>query len=126
MGELHARLVEILSGDEFTSVANVLSVIGFVLTLYVSFAIRNIRKYYIFTARVPELVRRLKEHNSKISELLNDYENSMQAIDIEIASMQVILNSLKSKISGNGKKSTRELISQTKSYNLLKKVIHCI
>ena len=57
-------------GDHGTSMANMTSIIGFGLTVYVYWAIRGIRKNYMLRARLPELVEKLAQHGQRLSNYL--------------------------------------------------------
>lgn len=117
MEDTYIKVVEFLSGKSTTAFVNILSIVSFALTIWVAYSVRNIRRFYVFTARVPEITQKIKKHNSKVSELLNDFENSIPKIQIELTSIQVLLSSLKNKTNKNTKQSTNKIVKTIRSYN---------
>jgi len=97
---------------------SIASIISLVLTIIIFFSIRKIQSFYIFTARVPEVVSDLDEIASSISEYLNDFENNIHRISKELARAQAKLQTLKKKLKDRqSKKPISELIKVIKTYN---------
>lgn len=69
---------------------------------------------FLFTARMPELVKQLRRYTSNLSKGLNNFENSLEYIENQLARCKANLKSVKSKVSGDSKKSA------TRAYNLVK------
>jgi len=97
---------------------SIASIIGLVLTIVIFVRIRNVIRFYTFTARVPEIVSDLQTIASSISEYLNDFENNMLRISKELARAQAKLQNLKKKIKDRQlKKLISKLIKTIKEYN---------
>ncbi len=92
------------------------SIISLFITIGIFFGIRKIKSYYIFTARVPEILDKLDQNASKIANYFNDFENSIRQISLEIAEVEVGLTSLKKKVKGKTKTSVTRLLNNIKSY----------
>lgn len=103
--------------DWLSIIGSIASFLGLILTLWVAFAVRDIKKRFSFKARVPNLVRQLKGHSSKISESLNDFPKFKEIIREELVKAEVVLKSLRGKVKGDPKKSVSELIKTVKQYN---------
>lgn len=100
----------------FSDVGSIASISAFFLTLLILLNIRRIKTFYIFKIRAPELCKKLKLIVSNIYTFLNDYESSSISIDVEVAKCEVVLKSLKRKLSGSTKKSVKYAISKLNDY----------
>lgn len=94
---------------KFSDFADVISVIGFCFTIYVLVTIRKIKNFYVFKARVPDLLKKSTELASHLSQFHSDFENSKQQILYEIGQVEVILKSLNKKVNRQVKSSIKEV-----------------
>jgi hypothetical protein len=92
---------------KFSDFADVLSVIGFCFTIYVLLTIRKIQNYYVFKARVPDLLKKISKHTSQLSQLHNEFEHSKPQILLEIGQTEVALKSLDKKVNRTIKNSIK-------------------
>ena len=97
---LWSSLLENINVGDLASIASLL------LTIFVFFNVRKIKAYYSFTARIPELIDRLTEHTSKLNSYHQEFENSLQLIDEELAKSEASLEALQKKVD----RPTRTLI----------------
>lgn len=70
----------ILPSEIFSKVgfiADVFSLIGFVITLLVFRKVRSIQQDFLYTARVPELLNQLIENRASLERLLNLYKGDL-------------------------------------------------
>lgn len=109
--------MEFIQNTSLSDAGNVASIIGFLLTVVVFFNLRSIKRFYVFKARAPELLERLIEQSSKIALYQNDFSNSFQEIDVEVARVEITLKSLKQKLRGSVKASTGRVLKQLEKYN---------
>lgn len=100
-----------------THIGSVASILGFLLTILIFLTLRSIRRFYVFTARVPELLKKLIKHARKISEYQKEFSNSQQEIELELAEAEVVLNSLKKKVSRQTKSAVNSTLKTVKAYN---------
>ena len=100
----------------FADVGTIASILGLLLTILIFFLIRKIKSFYIFKIRVPGLSKRLQDIASSISSYLNYYESSINSIDEAVATCEVVLKSLKGKLSGSIKKAIKALIKKIGNY----------
>lgn len=100
----------------FSDLGTLASILSFVITLYVFFAVRKIKSFYVSKARVPELIDQLKEHASHLADLHRDFNDSRPQVLLEIGKAEVTLRSLKNKVRRPTKKSVAVVIKLIKSY----------
>lgn len=92
----------------FINSGSIASIISLILTIIIYFGIRKIKRFYIFTGRVPEVVGNLNKIASNISEHLNDYEDFIPQIGLDLADAEVALKTLNRKV---GKREHRKPIN---------------
>lgn len=109
-------IIKFLNKDIFVGIANLLSIVGFIITLYVFFAVRGIKKFYQFKARVPDLNKKLRAHSSELSNCLNDFDGSSPKIEEELALVEITLKSIKRKTDGDIKQSISNALKQIRNY----------
>ena len=85
------------------------------MNLSVVYNVREIRKSYLFTARAPALLKSLRAHSSRIKDLLEEFETSIEEIEAELARCSPILESLKRKVGGRQGRSISVVIQQIAS-----------
>ena len=99
---------------------SIASIVSLLLTIIIFIAIRKIKSYYIFTGRVPELVKSLNKIASEINNCLNDFKGAIHKISMELANAEVTLKTLRNKINNRSlKKSISKLIKQIKGYKTI-------
>jgi hypothetical protein len=101
----------------FSGVGSAASIVSFAITLYLLYAVRKIKSFYVFKARVPELTEQLKEHASKLADLHRDFKESREQVLLEIGKAGVTLKSLKKKVGRPTKKSISVVIKLIDDYN---------
>lgn len=116
MRELVNSLIDFLYSIRFSDFADLLSVISFGLTIYVLLTIRKIKTFYVFNARVPDLLKGLAKQNTQLLSLYNQFEESKPQILLHISSTQVTLDSLSKKVDKNIQASIKEVATQISSY----------
>lgn len=92
------------------------SLASLILTSYIALGLRRIRNTYKFRARAPQFVRALSKHASTLIEYANDFDNSRQEIDIELARSEVKLRSMQRRMHGQSKKAVIRLRDSIKRY----------
>ena len=95
-----------------SNIGSVASILGIGLSLYVVYNVREIRKSYLFAARAPDLLKRLRSHSAKINELLEEFDASIAEIEAELARCSSILESLGAKVSRHERRSISLVIRQ--------------
>lgn len=113
-----SEIVEFLLSREFAALASLSSVLSLLLTFAVFIGVRRIRKHYVFTARIPELIDRLGNHASQISSLLDSDSIEATSMYETLAEAEVTLKSLKRKIGGSVKAEAGSLIKQISALRL--------
>jgi hypothetical protein len=111
----YERLLSLLT---LSNIADVASLISLIVSVYVAFSLRAIKKDYIFRLRAPDFMKALRKHASVLSDYGNDFENSIQEICDELVRVDVKLRSMKDRMRGASKRSVKQLRSAIRSYNL--------
>jgi len=75
MDDLTSAIQKVLSRETFFFVGNLLSIVSFVLTIFVLLNVRKLRNVYKLKARGPSLIKDLSKSASNISSLLNEYND---------------------------------------------------
>lgn len=99
-----------------SEVADWISIVSFVLTIWIAVGVRKIQRRYLFVARVPNLTKDITKLASTISEQLGDFEKAKDASDVTLASMEPLLNSLKKKLDRQGKASVERVLKTIGEY----------
>ena len=110
-------MLEILKRITLSDIGNVASILGLLITILVLINLRNIKRFYVFTARVPELLEKLGKHAGKISVFQKDFSNSGREIELELAEAEIVLKSLRTKLNRQAKSSAKRVLNTVKRYN---------
>lgn len=99
-----------------TFFGSIASIVGLLISVYLFFAIRAIKRNYLFRARIPALQKKLKKHASNISSALQQYDETQDEILSELSLAEVNLISLKSKTNGTLKASLSKTVKELQSF----------
>lgn len=107
------------SGDSswlsFSNLGVVASVIGLFLSIYIFITARRINKYVLITKRLPQLLRKIETHSSSIANLMNNFDQSGDAIREELTRCSANLNSLRKKVARRERKPITSLVKRIES-----------
>jgi hypothetical protein len=95
----------------FPHFANICSVLGLLVTLYVLKELNKIRRNYLLKARIPELMNSITSYSSKLNDGLGDFETNKKEIEVTLTKCDSVLNILKSKVDGTAKKQSIKIIN---------------
>ncbi len=109
--DLVASVIGWLRAPNLSDVGSVASLLGLALTVWVAWAVRRLRTSYLFSARVPALAKRLRQHAAKLSDYLNDADAFKAKIEEELAAAEVTAGSLYRKLDGHSRKVMKSLKS---------------
>lgn len=101
---------QIFKAISLSNIGSWASIIGLVLTIFVLLNIRSIKQFYLFSARVPELLEKLTKHAASISTHQKNYPTTHQELTLELAGVEMVLNSLYDKVNRKTKKSVKKTI----------------
>lgn len=101
--------VEVLSSKETTSLTTIITVISFFITIQVALSLYNMRKFFKFKVRGPQIIDDLHTLASELSNHLNDFSGMNAAIRQTLADVDVKLNSLNKIIDNHNKRKSKEL-----------------
>jgi hypothetical protein len=116
INKIYQSMINNFSNFSFTDFTNLLSIIGFFISVYVYFDLKRLKKFYLFKGRSPDLCKQLSNHSSKINDYLGDFNNNIPNIDKELALAVITLKSIKRKTSGFIKQSISLLQKKINSY----------
>lgn len=90
--------------------ADVLSFVGFLLTIRLLILTKKIRKEFQSKARIPELRKTLVATVKSLTTLLQDWQRNRNQIVVALTTCQPVLESLKVKLSRSQSSSSRNLL----------------
>ena len=111
-------LSEALRGSWYSAIGTTSSLVSLLLTGFVLWSLRRIKRHYIFTARSPDLIERLRGHASEIATYLNDPEGFESETSLELARMEATLLSLQRVLSRPHRRPIRDLLETVRSHKL--------
>lgn len=101
--------------DIVAVIADVVSLVGFIVTVGVAIALRRLRAFYVFKGRVPDLTKRIAERTSRSSDLAADFINTSADIRNEVRQIGILTESLAQKSSGPAKAAAKRLARKLKN-----------
>lgn len=93
-----AILLNWLSGLALSDVADALSVLGALGTLWVALQVRKLKKFYLRRVRLPELVSKFEELTSEISTNLGAFDRNAEAIKETMSTMLGLVRAIRGKL----------------------------
>ncbi len=93
---------------------SICSIVGFILTIFILWNLRHVRRHFLFQARFPNLKKKISEHRKSLSQLLNTHDTSKEQIQIELQKCRANLNSLKPKLNRSLANVVKQIIKQIK------------
>ncbi len=111
------EIIKFVNGEYVTAIGIIASILSLIISFFVLINVRRIRRSYLFRARVPELIEKLSNTASSISEQLNYFDGMTVNISKTLGDAEVNLKSLKSKVKGELNKDVKLLLSQIDSLN---------
>jgi hypothetical protein len=97
-------------------IADVVSIIGFGLTIYVFLGVKRIRKQFLSRATLPGLLRDLKLRASELNRSLVKFEESGQTILTILARCETIIDNLKGRVPNSNFVNIRTLKKAIRTY----------
>lgn len=101
----------------FSGLGSAASILSLIITLYLFYAIRKIKSFYVSKARVPELIEQLEGYASNLADFHRDFKKSREQVLLEIGKAEVTLKSLKKKVGRPTRKSVTVVIRMIKNYS---------
>jgi len=100
--------------DNFDSIANWCSILGFLISIYVMLSLNRIRKHYEYKARIPEIVSQLDEFSKDLNAYFDDIPTNKNEIILTVKRLEYTLKSLRKKTTNEIIKSIDLLLTRTK------------
>jgi hypothetical protein len=103
-----------LFGDSgyFSAFADVVSVAGALVSLYVLFTVRSIERRFVYRARLPEWIAALRSSTSRISALLQSFNENLEPLQDELAICISHLKSIRTRSSWRDRARIKVLLGQ--------------
>lgn len=105
----NSLLQELLDWCTLSNISGVASIIGLFLTIYVFLSVKKIENEFLFRVRLPSLQKKIQQHASNLSTLLQNYPESKNEIIEELSIAKVNINSLHKKSTGSVRNSLKKL-----------------
>ena len=102
------------SGEALPLFANIASIGGLLLTLYVLRRVSALEKWYQRKARAPQVIKQVKQLTSRIADALSSYPTSYEEINNQISILHEALQSNKHLFQGSVRKSYKAFIGKYK------------
>lgn len=109
MPVLLLSLEKLLSWENVSRFASLLSIASFGLTVGVLFETRRLRMLYKLRVRGPVLIRDLHKMADNVSDFLDEYSESIIQIAEEFGKVQAKLKSIEIKLKGGPKASVKRV-----------------
>lgn len=93
-----------------STVADVLSIIGFIVGLFVFYNVRAIRRSFILKARIPEAAQELKRLTSDLSKQMGQWPQQSTQVHATLERLSAILSNLLPKLAGDERKRVSKLL----------------
>lgn len=97
-----------------TNLGNIASIIGMGISLYVLFEVRNIKRRFLFKARIPELVASLRKQAKELNSLLRTFDRSANEIEAALSVCEATVANLAPKLQGETRKAARSFQEHVK------------
>ncbi len=81
------------------------------LSAYVFLTAKKINRYILYSKRLPQLLKKIQDHASSISKLLNNFEETADEIHNEISRCAANLKSLRKKVPRTQRKKIDSLLT---------------
>lgn len=108
----------VANADNISFLGTIASIIGLGLSGYVFYTARRINQYIFYSKRLPQLLRKINDHASSISKLLNNFDGSFDEMHNEITRCAANLKSLRKKVPRTQRKMINSLLTLTASFSL--------
>lgn len=92
------------------------SILGLLVSVYVLWEVRQIRRQFLLRLRISDLLQALQNQAAEMSIRLNDFEESRHEVQVILARCESTLRSILPKLSGAEKRPTKHLITLLRSY----------
>ena len=109
------EILEIVKSDELAIFGSISSILSLALTFAIFLGIRKIKRFYIFTARVPDLNKRLIKIASSISSALTSGSFDTTKLTEILANAEAILKSLTRKVNNPLRSDANKIIKEIRN-----------
>lgn len=94
------------------NIGDVASVIGVIVSISVLLNLKNIKKKYLFKARIPDLVTKLKNNAEDISGRLKNFNEAKRDLETDLGRCIAALINLKKKVDRKTRQTINQLIKE--------------
>src|SRR5262245_37030306 len=115
VNDLTSSSQNFLTLQAISLIADILSIAGFVVPVWVLLETRKLKSLYKLKVRGPSLIKDLHKMVLNLDDYINNYSNSLTQIAQELGRVEIKLKSLQTKLRGDPKSSVklvRSLIDQ--------------
>ena len=105
-------------GEVISWIGSIASIISLVLTFWIFWQIRNLKKFYIFVNLGSQLLATIQKQEKALSKLMRNFDNLHPSIKLELGSLRGNLSSLKVVVDKSMKDSIQRVILLVEQYNV--------
>ncbi|MUH95238.1 hypothetical protein GNP63_01555 [Aliivibrio fischeri] len=96
----------------FIDLGTVLTVLGFIITLWLLWLTKDIKNSFLRRARLPQIIRELKSESTKLSSHLKKWEDEERDAIKQLSICKALLTNLVSKLPETEQKKCKEFIKK--------------
>ncbi|MBI9051015.1 MAG: hypothetical protein JEZ00_16460 [Anaerolineaceae bacterium] len=101
----------------FVSAINIISIIGFAITISVALGVRLIKRSYLFRARVPEHLVKLIDFSTELTGVYKNFDSKENNGALSLIRIKCELSFIKNKVGKNfNKKEINMIIKEINNY----------
>jgi hypothetical protein len=95
-----------LAANALSMTADVVSVVGFFISIYTLIQVRSVKASLIARLRLPQLIKSLIAHASALSKLYKEHDTNLEQVEIVMTQCSADLGNLIPKLAGTSKKDS--------------------
>jgi hypothetical protein len=105
-------------GEAINWIGSLASIASLILTFWIFWQIRKLKKFYIFINRAPQLLVSIQKQEKSLSKFMEDFDNSLTSIKLELGSLRGNLSSLQIVVNKPMSRSIQGVILLVEQYNV--------
>lgn len=102
--------------DPLSVIADVLSILGFILTLWVAWNVKQLRRRYTLVGVAPVWIDRIREQAERIKQLHGQYNDSREDISVELSRLAGTSEALERLLPRDQRRSIHAMVVTIRRY----------
>ena len=100
-----------LTTEAVTAFANLSSIVGLAVTIFVMRTVYQLRRHYDSLVRLPELRAQLELQTSALAELMNDFKGNAENIALELAKLEPVLKAVQRRLPWSEREALKDALT---------------